>query len=373
MQHFLELSALRRAVAEGDTIGLLRPDEAVFSSMLGSWAQQQLSRGLAHETVEGRSHTIQRFRDFTSTHPWAWTASDVEEYTTHLREKQRTRASIRQVHSAIRVFCHYLIAPEYDWVELCVALFGSAPSQVCFEWNTTRHVSDYEGKPARRAFTYEELQALFDLADSKVNDIAESGKKGALAALRDAQMFKTAYAFGLRRAELRGLDLADMHRNARVPTWGPYAALYVRFAKSSGGGGPRRRTVLLVPEYSWWVDTMRQWVEEGRPRFAPGDLHALWPTERQTRVSLEYIDRRFTAIRREANLDPNLSLHCLRHSYVTHLIEYGYAERFVQEQVGHLHSSTTAIYTSVSGDFKNRLLADALDRFNQKELGDAPR
>lgn len=102
--------------------------------------------------------------------------------------------------------------------------------------------------------------------------------------------------------------------------------------------------------------------------FLPGDLPALWPTERKSRVSLEYIDRRFTTLRRKAGLDPALTLHCLRHSYVTHLIEYGYADRFVQEQVGHQHSSTTAIYTSVSGDYKNRILADALGRFNTLEV-----
>lgn len=40
--------------------------------------------------------------------------------------------------------------------------------------------------------------------------------------------------------------------------------------------------------------------------------------------------------------------------------EAGYPERFVSEQVGHSASSTTAIYTSVSDDFKNQILARAL-------------
>jgi hypothetical protein len=42
--------------------------------------------------------------------------------------------------------------------------------------------------------------------------------------------------------------------------------------------------------------------------------------------------------------------------------------KIMQQQVGHQHSSTTAIYTSVSGDYKNRILADALGRFNTLEL-----
>ena len=55
-----------------------------------------------------------------------------------------------------------------------------------------------------------------------------------------------------------------------------------------------------------------------------------------------------------------LDLHCLRHSYITHLIEFGYPERFAQDQAGHSYASTTAIYTGVSDEFRNRLLAKAL-------------
>ena len=51
-----------------------------------------------------------------------------------------------------------------------------------------------------------------------------------------------------------------------------------------------------------------------------------------------------------------------RHTYVTHLIEFGYPERFVTEQVGHSYASTTAIYTSVSNDFKTKTLQAALRR-----------
>jgi site-specific recombinase XerD len=43
------------------------------------------------------------------------------------------------------------------------------------------------------------------------------------------------------------------------------------------------------------------------------------------------------------------------------LIEDGYDPRFVQEQVGHEHSSTTSIYTCVSSDFRTRTLRRHLD------------
>jgi integrase/recombinase XerC len=112
---------------------------------------------------------------------------------------------------------------------------------------------------------------------------------------------------------------------------------------------------------------MRQWVEQGRPRFEPRAHPALWVTERNSRVSVRYLDTRFAELREAAGLPSDLSLHSLRHSYVTHLVEFGYAERFVQEQVGHASAATTAIYTSVGSDFKNRILANALARVYRPE------
>jgi integrase/recombinase XerC len=55
-------------------------------------------------------------------------------------------------------------------------------------------------------------------------------------------------------------------------------------------------------------------------------------------------------------------VHCLRHSYVSHLIEDGADPLFVQFQAGHSWASTTAIYTTVGQDARNRMLRAALAR-----------
>jgi integrase/recombinase XerC len=57
-----------------------------------------------------------------------------------------------------------------------------------------------QGRPARRPFTYDELQGQFDYLDERVERLAGSGRMGARAALRDAQMINTAHAFGLAAA-----------------------------------------------------------------------------------------------------------------------------------------------------------------------------
>jgi integrase/recombinase XerC len=66
------------------------------------------------------------------------------------------------------------------------------------------------------------------------------------------------------------------------------------------------------------------------------------------------MNTRFAAYRDVLGLDTGLDFHSFRRSYVTHLIEDGWDPRFVQEQVGHEHASTTSIYTCVSSDFRTR-------------------
>ncbi len=346
--------------------GVVHLDEqsAVFEAMLTGWERQQQSRLLAASTIESRLGFLRRFAAFVETHPWDWTAGDVEEFTAALMSgvKRKAPSTIRGYHMTLRLFCDYLLDGRYGWISQCEQRFGRIPSQVCHDYNTAAHLVEYEGRPARRPFTYDEVETLFRFLDDRVDIVARSGRKGALAAMRDAQMIKTAYAFGLRRRELCYLDVADLRPNPRMPAWGTFGAVHVRYGKSSRGSAPRRRTVLAVPEFDWVIDGLRQWVEHARPLLSPGPHEELWLTERRQRVATKTMDKRFAFLRAEAGLPADLTLHCLRHSYVTHLIEFGYPERFVTEQVGHSYASTTAIYTSVSNDFKTKTLQSALRR-----------
>ncbi len=57
-----------------------------------------------------------------------------------------------------------------------------------------------------------------------------------------------------------------------------------------------------------------------------------------------------------------------RHSHITHQIEDGFPTRFVQEQAGHDHASSTPRDTCVSLDFRTRTLRPALDATVQAAL-----
>ncbi len=258
------------------------------------------------------------------------------------------------------MFSDYLRDPRYEWVGLCQNQFGVTPDQVFHEDNSIVHTTEYEGDPSRRPLTYDEVQVLFDAADDRVDQIRARRRKGAVPAMRDAALLKFCYAYGLRRREVAMCDAVDLRRNPAFPRFENYGAVTVRHGKASRGGPRKRRTVLTVPEMSWIVEVLEHYTADVRPQLSNGHEAALWVTERGTRISTRATGNVFAEIRDVAGLDPSLNLHSLRHSYVTHLIEFDYPERFVQEQVGHSFSSTTAVYIGVTNEYRNRLLSRSI-------------
>ncbi|MGF1427097.1 tyrosine-type recombinase/integrase [Kitasatospora sp. LaBMicrA B282] len=345
-----------------DGVVHLDPEPAVLRAMLDGWARQQRVRYLKADTIGRRESLVNRLVTFSNQYPWQWTAPEVEAFFDQLRWRgQRIAVSTtRGYQGHVRLFLEFITDPRYGWPAVCRDRFGAVPQQLLDERNTVAHVGEYEGDPRRRPFTYDEVQQLFDAADQRVEDIRRRGRKGALAAQRDSALMKMVYAFGLRRSDAWGLDLADLRSNPKMRQFGRLGLIHVRWGKSSRGAPPKRRTVYLVPEMDWVMPVLTQWVDHLRAAFSPGAHPALWVTERRGRLSCRRMDEVFVEIRKLAGLDPLLDLHCLRHSYITHLIEFGYPERFVQDQVGHRYGSTTAVYTGVSPEYRNRLLTCAL-------------
>ncbi|WP_460802037.1 tyrosine-type recombinase/integrase [Microbacterium sp. GXF6406] len=340
----------------------LDPESVVFEAMLEGWRAQQSARFLKESTMKARERLVRRFVDFTGQYPWQWTAAEAEAWIAELRSgPQPLRlSSLRGYEIDLKMFCQYAADQRYPWVRECEERFGEVPTQIFHEDNSIAHVNEFEGDPSRRPLTYDEVQALFDAADSLSVQARSRKRKGAIPALRDAALLKCFYAFGLRRQECVMLDLVDLRRNARLPQLGGFGSLSVRFGKAGRGGPAQRRTVLTVPEMGWIAGVLEQYLDEVRPALSSKASPALWVTERGTRLSRRAANEAFCTARDMADLDPALDLHSLRHSYVTHLIEFDYPERFVQEQVGHSFSSTTAIYVGVSNEYRNRLLSQAL-------------
>jgi site-specific recombinase XerD len=334
--------------------------EVAFEAMLDGWSDQQRSRLLNENTIANRERVVRRFHLYSGVWPWQWLPGHLEAWVSELRvQDHRAHSTIRGYEGAVGAFCDFVCDPAYGWGPSCLTRFGSVPSQICRAENTGKHTSEYEGRPARRPLTRIELQALFDAADDDVESIRSGSKKGWAPAFRDATMLKVTYAWGLRRQEVRMLEAADFSPNPMAAEFGDYGVCGVRFGKAAKGGPPRRRGVLTV--FGWSTEVLSEWIEDVWPTMPTAGV-GLWPSERGPLVSGDRIGAAFNRCARAAGLPKELTLHCLRHSYVTHLIEDGFDALFVQQQAGHEYASTLAIYTSVSSDYKTKTLRAALDR-----------
>lgn len=259
----------------------LRPEDAMFDAMLRGWRAQQKSRGLKDDTIDPRERLIRRFLDFTNEYPWRWTPAHLDEWSASLTsEKHLAPSTVRSYQGIVRLFTELLIDARYGWVPACEEAFGTFPVAICHEWNTLPHLQDYEGDPEARPFTREELQLFLDYADDQVDRAVRAKRKGALAAYRDATLFKVIYGWGLRRTETSKLDVVDFGRNPQARQFGRYGTLNVRYGKAKKGQPPRRRNVLSVMDWAVEAVAVRRerpaalWVPRS-PRSV--DHRARWP------------------------------------------------------------------------------------------------
>ncbi len=340
----------------------LHPEEATLDAMVDGWLKQQIGgRGSTAKYAEVNTRIIRKFVTYTNTYPWQWTASDMDEWTYHLySEKKLSQSSVRNYQGAVRLFCSFITDPAYGWAEYCIAQFGDHPIQICHEWNTRVHNNEHEGSSARRPFTRNELQKLMDYADDQVEVMIKNRRKGALTAYRDSTAFKVIFGWGLRVSEAINLDTADIARNPKAPQFHNAGSIHVRRGKGSKGSGPRRRTVVsIVP---WAVEALTDYMENVRPLFPINETNALFPTERGTRLKVRELQDRLATYRNALGFDESLTLHSLRHSYVSHHIEDGVDAEFIRMQVGHAYRSTTGIYTTVSTEYMNTMMEHAVKR-----------
>ena len=152
------------------------------------------------------------------------------------------------------------------------------------------------------------------------------------------------------------LETVDFRPNPAAPELGPLGMLAVRYGKASRGSPPKRRNVATV--MPWAAEAVAEYLAEVRPCYQPGTSAALWLTERGGRISVRHMNDRFALYRERLGLPAALSPHCLRHSYVSHLVEDG-IDAVRPTAGGHSHAATTAIYTSVTTDYRNRELRSA--------------
>jgi integrase/recombinase XerD len=135
------------------------------------------------------------------------------------------------------------------------------------------------------------------------------------------------YACGLRLREGTQLQVTDIDPQR----------MSVRVRQGQGGKDRyvplADRTLQLLREY-WQHVRSRLWLFPARHRPMP--------------VSATSLQKTFKAVVRQSGIPKEASIHTLRHSYATHLLERGVSLRVIQELLGHRSLRTTARYTHLT-------------------------
>jgi integrase/recombinase XerD len=145
--------------------------------------------------------------------------------------------------------------------------------------------------------------------------------------IKHRAMLSLIYACGLRRSELLNLKPNDIDSQRGL--------IVIRQAKGKKDriAPLSEKTIEMLREYYKMFKPSR-WLFEGQTK-----------GEQYSEESLQKVLKEATS---KAKIFKPVTLHWLRHSYATHLLESGTDLRYIQELLGHKSSKTTEIYTHVS-------------------------
>jgi site-specific recombinase XerD len=158
-----------------------------------------------------------------------------------------------------------------------------------------------------------------------------------------------AYGAGLRASEVISLKVSNI--DSRQMT--------IRIEQ---GKGHKDRTAKLSPRL---LELLRAWWTEARPPvwLFPSRMSAF------DHISPRQLARGCQAAVTAAEIKKRVTLHTLRHSFATHLLEAGVDVRVIQVMLGHAKLETTSIYTRVSP----KLTQDAIGPFEKlPRIGEPP-
>ena len=145
--------------------------------------------------------------------------------------------------------------------------------------------------------------------------------------LKHKTMLALTYACGLRKSELLSLRITSVDSKRKL--------LVIKGAKGN------KDRVVPLPE--GMINMLRSYYVANKPKcwLFEGQKYG----EKYSETSLQMIFRRAVS---KGGIKKAVTLHSLRHSYATHLLENGIDLRYIQELLGHKSSKTTEIYTHVT-------------------------
>jgi integrase/recombinase XerD len=249
-------------------------------------------RNYSHKTIKSYVSCLRSYVTYIKPkHPRDANESIIKDYLLHLiEEKKFTASTVNQVFNALR----------FLYIELYKMPFtiGSLPRPK-------------KEKQLPVVLSQEEVVRILDAVDN----------------LKHKTILMLIYSAGLRVGEVVRLKIEDIDSDRKL--------IYLKSAK-----GKKDRYTLLSDVA---LENLREYFKSYRPKEylfegAPGRKHI---AER----SVQEVFKRAAGM---AGIRKPVTVHSLRHSFATHLLEAGTDLRYIQEVLGHASSKTTEIYTHVS-------------------------
>ncbi len=271
-----------------------RPVSALRARMIED--MMVMVRGFAEETRTDYVRRVRAFAAFIRRSPDTATAEDLRRFQLHQRQSGMQPPSINNSVSALRFF----FTATLDRPDLARRL------------TVVR-------EPLRlpTVLIVEEVTLLLQSAPG-------AKYKAALG---------TAYGAGLRVSEVVALKVGDIDSERML-------------LRIEQGKGRKDRHAMLSPQL---LELLRDWWVEGRRRGVLLPRGWLFPGRNPIEpLSTRQINRAVHAAAEAAGIKKRVSMHTLRHSFATHLLEQDTDIRVIQVLLGHAKLETTALYTRVA-------------------------
>jgi len=273
---------------------MIATDQARFDSLYEQHLTALKLQGKRAKTIEAYSRAVRRVAEYFGRCPDDLSAAELKEYFSALVDSH-SWSTVKVDRNGLQFFYRHVLERDWDWVQIV--------------------------KPPQ-------LSSLPDiLSVAEVARVLMTTRR-----LRFRVFFLTTYSLGLRLGEALALEVGDLDAGA--------ARVHVRNAK----GGKDR--FVLLPDLT--LRQLRQlWRHHRHPRLlfpSPGTdiATATAPMHRGG------VQAALKAALAECGLHRKLSVHSLRHSYATHLLEAGVDLREIQALLGHASPATTARYTQLT-------------------------
>jgi integrase/recombinase XerD len=264
--------------------------DEVISPLRRRMIEDMTIRKLALKTQQGYIRTIKDLAAFIGRSPDKASFEDVRCFQLQLAKNGAQVAILNHTVAALRFFFRVTLK-RYEIVE------------------HTRFIHEPRKLPV--VLSPEEVARLLDAAPGPKYKAALS----------------VAYGAGLRAAEVVSLKVSDIDSKRMV-------------IRVEQGKGRKDRYVMLSPHL---LELLRAWYKAGRPQgwLFPG-------RDRVQPVTTRQLNRACHAAVQMAKLKKRVSLHTLRHSFATHLLEQNIDIRVIQVLLGHSKLDSTALYTRVA-------------------------